>query len=317
MQKKKRNLMKKLRKLNLFSVIIFSLCSFCFLSSFINPQEPVSAKPPKQNKKSKRKVDPKAFHLVQLAVEVASKGDYSTAAAYLERALIIEPKYPDALFNAGSIYRVQKRYEDAYFVFQQLLSLNPYDHEARLEKVLSLIELQNYQKANSELKKVPTTQPRYELVKRKLQFAIANRPKKLQKSTPAKERFYQSAASASKLSLRFSSPTGIAQDSNNNIYVADFLTNKIEKISANRNKREVFASGQQIMGPSGLAFDDKKNSLLVSNYKSGTVVSINQLGEIDVLVKNLEKPYSIFLDETGNLYISEQGKKAVSIINIH
>ncbi|MDJ0625371.1 MAG: tetratricopeptide repeat protein [Candidatus Caenarcaniphilales bacterium] len=315
--------MKKLKKYKLIFQLFFSF----LLLSFYTSHPLISYTKPASKVKQSKKINSKAIHLVKLGVDTATKGDYKAAIAYLERALKIEPKYPDALFNAGSIYRVQKKHEDAYFVLQQLLAINPYDHDARLEKVLALIGMQNFKQASSELKKVPINQTRYKLIKDILDKEISNynknRKLKRANNSPSKNnRFYKSASRRKpnrphkNLSLRFSSPTGITVDKKQNIYVADFLTNKIEKISANQ-QRQVFASGNQIMGPSGLVFDDKSDNLLVSNYKSGTVVSIDRVGKIKVLVNNLQKPYSIFLDENGKLYISEQGKKAVSIINIH
>ena len=62
--------------------------------------------------KSKTKINSQAFHLCELAVKLASDGDYETAIIYLKRALEIESKFETALFNLGSIYRVQKKYED-------------------------------------------------------------------------------------------------------------------------------------------------------------------------------------------------------------
>lgn len=286
---------------------------FCLILVILNLMLiPVLAK---DAPKAKTKINPQAFHLCELAVNIASEGEYDTAIIYLKRALELEPKFETALFNLGSIYRIQKKYEDSYAIFQELLLKNPADHEARLEKTLTLIAMKSYNDALSELKKVPASQKRYSEVQEKLQKVLANStpPKNIIESAKQPKGLYK----YEKLSLSFNTPTGITSDLENNIYIANFSGNAIEKISAKNNKRQVFAEGNLISGPSDLVFDDNTGELLVANYKSGNIVKINQLGQMHVLIDNLEKPYSLFLKKDGQLYISEQGKKAVSIINLH
>jgi DNA-binding beta-propeller fold protein YncE len=73
-----------------------------------------------------------------------------------------------------------------------------------------------------------------------------------------------------------------------------------------------------ISGPSGLIYDTQRQRLLVSNYISGTIVSIDLNGKSRLLVSDLQKPYSLFLEEQSNqLYVSEQGKNVVSIIDLN
>ena len=198
----------------------------------------------------------------------------------------------------------------------------PADHEARLEKTLTLIAMKSYNDALSELKKVPATEKRYTEVQEKLQKALSQNPyrikpnitKNIIEDKPVNSGLYKKVYE--KFSLSFNTPTGITADLDNNIYIANFSGNTIEKISAQGNKRQIFAEGNLISGPSGLAFDESTGELLVANYKTGNIITINQLGKMQILIDNLEKPYSLFLQKTGKLYISEQGKKAVSIINL-
>ncbi|MDX1919179.1 MAG: hypothetical protein SFU25_00420 [Candidatus Caenarcaniphilales bacterium] len=311
---------------------------------------PAASETTKDSQKAKTtpKVNPKAFQLCELAVKIAAKGDYDTAIVYLKRALVIEPKFADALFNIGSIHRVKGQFEDSYASFQQLLVINPFDHEARLEKILTLIGMKSYDRAAEELKKVPANQPRYGAVKSsldKLKTQLAkqtkqnNKPntsitatesrKQIEELSPnssSKQPIYNSQGfykgsinnkSIQQLPQTFSSPTGIVTDDSDNIYVANFLTNSIEQISADLRKKSIFASGDLLVGPSGLIYDKSTKEFLVSNYKSGTIVSIDRSGKMKVLIEDLEKPYSMFMDESGKLYVSEQGKKAVSVIDIH
>jgi tetratricopeptide (TPR) repeat protein len=347
-------------------VKIFRVWLLCVFSLWSLIALPISATATKTDTVAKKKINPQAFKLCDLAVKVASQGQYDAAVVYLQRALTIEPKFPEALFNLGSIYRVQRKYQDSYFAFQKLLAINPKDNEARLEKVLTLIALKSYKEANVELAKVPSTEKRYETVKAQLEKATQKSPYKEEpaiepkpsptiitttKPTPkiaqndistpkpkpvlaslnTPSNFYHSESSPykdspsktnpqktnKKESLSFTTPTGITADSDNNVYIANFSSDTIDKISSDGSQRSLFASGNLLSGPSGLIFDKESRELLVSNYKTGTIIKIDQAGKMKTLVENLEKPYSLFLKEDGRLYVSEQGKKAVSIINIH
>jgi tetratricopeptide (TPR) repeat protein len=284
-------------------------------------------KPNKVNQKAPKKINSAAFKLCQTAVRIASEGDYNTAVIYLKRALELEPKFTEALFNLGSIYRVQKKYQDSYVAFQQLLFINPKDHEARLEKILTLIAMRSLNDASAELTKVPQTEKRYSQIKAQLNKALAKQASVQVKEDPQtlmanrgglyKASYKDDIQTREKYLFNFSTPTGITADDKDNIYVANFSADTIEKISPDGAKRQMFASGSLLSGPSDLIFDNLSHELLVSNYKSGTIIKIDRQGQMQVLVDQLQKPYSLFLQHDGKLYVSEQGKKAVSIINIH
>ncbi|HEY9886466.1 MAG TPA: hypothetical protein V6C96_04320, partial [Vampirovibrionales bacterium] len=119
-----------------------------------------------------------------------------------------------------------------------------------------------------------------------------------------------------KTSWDFKSPTGIATNSNGEIYVADFTSNKIEKINPQTNQRVIMAAGGLIQGPSALTYDKINDVLLVTNYKSGTLTGIDRKGMIEILLESLDKPYALHLSADRKLYISEQGKQSVTIIEL-
>ena len=267
--------------------------------------------------KRQKKVNAQAFHLCELAVQVASEKNYETAIIYLKRALEIEPKFATALFNLGSIYRAKHKYNDAYFAYQQLLQINPADHEARLEKVLTLISLKDFLNAEKELEKSPKTEKRYNFVSEQLQKAQKTKepdePKKDQQIPPILK---ASKGLYSANSLNFNTPTGIASDNNENIYIANFSTNVIEKVSK-AGERQIIIQGDLISGPSDIIYDAQKKSLLIANYKSGNITSLDlESKKAKILINNLQKPYALFLKSDRKLYISEQGRQAVSIIDI-
>ncbi|HEY9886585.1 MAG TPA: tetratricopeptide repeat protein, partial [Vampirovibrionales bacterium] len=81
---------------------------------------------------SEAQISPKASKLCKLGIEIAEKGDYKTALIYLERALDLEPKFTQALYNYASIQKYLGNNEESYVFFQRLLKVNPGDFEARL-----------------------------------------------------------------------------------------------------------------------------------------------------------------------------------------
>jgi tetratricopeptide (TPR) repeat protein len=278
-----------------------------------------------KKKRTVPKLDPKAFQLSQVAYHLASQKDYDTAIVYFKRSLEIEPKYKDALFNLGSIYRIQKKYTDAYVCFQQLVTINPNDQDAQMEKVITLIGLKNFTEASYEFRKISPTTARYREVQKILEKAVLNQKKniaetqapKLQETTQLYPSRSKPSGQLSWESLNFSSPTGITVDSDQNVYVANFTTDTVEKISPDGSRRTTIADAKLVSGPSDLFFDPKTGRLLVCNYKSGTIISLFEDGHSQILAKNLSKPYSFHLTDDGRLLVSEQGKKALSVVKIH
>ncbi|MDX1917800.1 MAG: tetratricopeptide repeat protein [Candidatus Caenarcaniphilales bacterium] len=113
----------------------------------------------------------------------------------------------------------------------------------------------------------------------------------------------------------FNAPAGIASD-NQSIYIANFLENKIEKITPDGKRREIFADGGLLAGPSGMVYNPQDGRLYVTNYRNGTIVAIEQTGETKLIARDLLKPYALILHNNGKLYVSEQGKKAISVVEI-
>lgn len=308
--KLKRNSCIYLKLLKLSLLIVFSFSSMGVLANKV---------------KNNKKINSQAFHLCELAVKVASEKNYDTAIIYLKRSLEIEPKFVIALFNLGSIYRAKHKYNDAYFAFQQLLQIDPADHEARLEKTLTLIALKNLETAEKELNKIPKTEKRYNFVSTQLEKEKAlNKTEKAQiisnitKSLYASEKDLKLFKNENDLknNLDFNTPTGIASDNEENIYIANFSTNTIERVSS-AGQRQIIIQGDLISGPSDIVYDAQNKSLLIANYKSGNITSLNLVSKkAKVLIDNLQKPYALFLKPDRKLYISEQGRQAVSIIDI-
>lgn len=112
----------------------------------------------------------------------------------------------------------------------------------------------------------------------------------------------------------FNAPAGLAFDRNGNLYIANFMTNTVDRISPDGSRAQ-FSSGVNLRGPIGLAVDDIGN-LYVANYNNGTIARINPAGVSTVIATNLRKPYYLTLDRDGNLYVSQQEDNSIVRITL-
>ncbi len=112
----------------------------------------------------------------------------------------------------------------------------------------------------------------------------------------------------------FNAPAGLAFDRLGNLYVANFLSNTIDRISADGSRTQ-FSSGISLKGPIGLAVDEVSN-LYVANYNGGTVARISPAGVATVIATGLRKPYYLTLDHDGNLYVSQQEDNSIVRITL-
>lgn len=112
----------------------------------------------------------------------------------------------------------------------------------------------------------------------------------------------------------FSAPSGLAFDRIGNLYVANYMTNSIDRINSD-GTRTTFCSGATIRGPIGLISDDS-NNIFVANYNGGTVVKISPAGVSTVIASGFKRPYYLTLDKEGNLYVSQQEDNSIVRINL-
>jgi hypothetical protein len=114
----------------------------------------------------------------------------------------------------------------------------------------------------------------------------------------------------------FAGPTGLAVDSQGNVYVANFSQNVVYKVSS-AGKKVLFASGKGINGPVGLTLDPKSGDLYIANHLDNTVAKITSAGKVSTIAWGLKKPYNIFLDAPQNtLYITQQETNSVAKIKL-
>ncbi|MBX9878887.1 MAG: tetratricopeptide repeat protein [Candidatus Obscuribacterales bacterium] len=112
----------------------------------------------------------------------------------------------------------------------------------------------------------------------------------------------------------FSAPSGIAFDRQGNLYIANFLSNTIDRITLDGSRMQ-FSAGINLKGPIGITIDETGN-VYVANYNSGTIARINPAGVATIIASGFKKPYYLALDNDGNLYVSQQEDNSVVRITL-
>lgn len=107
----------------------------------------------------------------------------------------------------------------------------------------------------------------------------------------------------------FNAPAGIAFDRQGNLYVANYLTNTIDRINTD-GSRAPFSMGSNLKGPIGMIIDNA-NNIYVANYLGGTIVRINPSGVSTIVASGFKKPYYLTLNKDGNLFVSQQEDNSI------
>lgn len=138
---------------------------------------------------------------------------------------------------------------------------------------------------------------------------------------------------------RFSKPTGITIDADNNLYVADFSNNKIRKITATGMVSTLAGSGflgntdgqgtsASFNNPSGVVADAKGN-IYVADYENNMIRKITPAGIVTTLAGTTERgstdgngasarfywPYGIGINASGILHVVDSGNEEIRKIN--
>jgi streptogramin lyase len=122
--------------------------------------------------------------------------------------------------------------------------------------------------------------------------------------------FFALAASQAWAAIRLSQPSGVAVDSQGNIYVANSATNQILVYDVNRVQQSNKTISAGLAHPSGLAFDSNGN-LWVANYGQtgydSSVTEYNPKGQQvtgATITANLQFTLGIAVDSMNNVWAS-------------
>ncbi len=107
----------------------------------------------------------------------------------------------------------------------------------------------------------------------------------------------------------FNAPSGLTFDRLGNLYVANFLSNSVDRIAMDGTKTS-FAAGINLKGPIGLVCDESGN-VYVANYIGGTIAKITPAGVATIIAAGFKKPYYLTLDKDGNLFVTQQEDNSI------
>lgn len=241
-------------------------------------------------------------------VDYYKAGQYDRSMGAFRRAIELNPNYIDAYYNLGSILEYLGQNDAALDIFKQIIVRKPDDYEAVYKAANLSYKLGNNENAKKYLSLIPANSDIYaqaqNLAKKMgtdIQTIKANASKEAMSDVKKQN-------TSNEMYNNLPSPTGIAGDSQGNVYVACFSDNMIYKITPD-GKRIIFIKDSKINGPIAMVSDTKDN-LYISNYNGDNIIKVTPTGAITTLISNIQKPYGMSI-VNGMLYISSQGANSV------
>lgn len=264
-------------------------------------------------------------------------GQYDNAIASFKNAIKLDPNYIDAYYNLGTVLESLHQYDAALAVFKQVIVRKPEDYDSVYKAAWLSYKMGEYQKAKTYLSIIPPNSSRGKdaqalAAEMNMDLIPMQTPKTIQPQitnnittqTTPKPKPTNSTVSVqipkktvnqtNGIYQNIPAPTGITSDKEGNLYVAEFNNNAIIKITPD-NKKIIYLKDPKISGPIGLAIDKTKN-MYIANYNKDNILKVSSLGQISILISNIKKPYSIYID--GNmLFVSCQGTNSVLRYKLH
>lgn len=254
------------------------------------------------------------------------QGNVTLAINSFQKAVDINPKDVEATYELASCYLLEKDYLKARKYFSSITSnFLKYNEVKR-----NLLTINQYL---AQAAPENTNQPKPKDVQTNLETNLSpNKALQEQKITMQEEQNKNEAWDETRGQLLvntltkpgkeafrnnykvvtgdFNGPTGIARDSKNNIYIANFTKDTIEKITPGGQK-EIFVEKVGIKGPVGLAIDENDN-LYVANYSGDSITKITPLKDVSFLINKIIKPYYLLYDtSTKKLFVTVQGNDSL------
>lgn len=308
-------------------VFFILVCAILLINSLVTFGEEIQTQ---QNPK------PASASVYNLGLKSYEQNDTDSAITFFKQAIDLDPEFVDAYFNLGAIYKKQKKYFNAIEAFKKVVELSPKDLEAVYELASCYFSIKDYSNAKNYYSLIPKGFEKHEEAQRNLdkierEIALQNIDKdtstevvksdevqaqllvnKLERIVETKEVIKDRFKTVSN---KLNGPAGITKDSKNNIYIANFTKDSIERITP-EGVKEVFIEQIGIKGPLGLAADEN-NNLYVANYVGDSIVKITPDRTLSVVVDKIVKPYYLFYDlTTSSLYATVQGDNSLIEISL-
>lgn len=265
-------------------------------------------------------------------------GQYDNAISSFRAAIKLDPNYIDAYYNLGTVLESLHQYEAALAVFKQVIVRKPEDYDSVYKAAWLSYKMGEYQKAKTYLSIIPPTCSRAKdaqalAAEMNISLVPMQTPKTITNSTVSSSTNNTITAKpqasnptvtvqipkktvnqTNGIYQNIPAPTGITSDKDGNLYVAEFNNNAVIKITPD-NKKIIYLKDPKISGPIGLAIDKAKN-MYIANYNKDNILKVSSQGQITVLISNVKKPYSLYID--GNMiFISCQGSNSVLRYRLH
>lgn len=251
--------------------------------------------------------DLEAVRLYNLGLEQYKNGAYSASIDYFRAAIDIQNDFYDAYYNMAVVYDYIGDINSAISALEILLKNLPEDFAANYKLGQIYLKKGDFVKSAELLEKIPPTAQEFPKAQSLLsRIALENKIKKEENPTDVAAKVIPSVKSITGINA----PSGIAQDSNGNVYVASYSDSAIFRVMPN-NIHQLYSKNPLISGPIGIAFDSSDN-MYVANYNKNNVLKIDKVGNVSVFIEQSSKPYCVFVKDDA-LYVGEQGSNVIVI----
>jgi tetratricopeptide (TPR) repeat protein len=254
--------------------------------------------------------EPDAVNYNNIGINFTKKADYPNAIINFKKAIESDSSLTNAYYNLGSVYKYTGETDKAINAFLLLLRNNPKDDEVAYLLAGLYFDKQDYDKALLYVNTIDKASSYYKdslalfaKINEKINDAVIEEPVKVPSLNTSKLVF-----------SGFEGPAGIATNSKGDVYVADFVANSIRVMTADGKPKSTIKNPLMI-GPMGIAIDSNDN-IYVCSYTSNNIVKIDNGGILRLYKKDVIKPYYLYFDKAGVLYVSEQGKNIVTRLGI-
>lgn len=269
-----------------------------------------------------------ATELYNLGIDYYSQNQVQKSMEYFKKAIALDPKFYEAYYNLAQIQASYGYTDAAIRSYEKVVQLKPDDYESVYELSRLLYKRGYLTKAMTMLERVPANDDVYSQVlvlkskikQRQEELALIQKQKeeaqKAQLAASSLEDVQNALAqktsasmlditlSASNLLTNMQAPSGVAADSEGNVYAASFSESKIYKITPDGAK-SVYVWPVNLGGPIGIVMDGE-NNLYVANYTKNNIVKVTTSGVISEFAK-VKKPYCLAIDPVKKiLIVSEQ-----------